>query len=98
MRFALLGSHLSAQQVASRNLERLGETLHNSNRRVARSTLDIADVGPVYPGFMGERFLTELHLAAQATHIPAEAFSDIHAITKTPLSTNDLQTMSDMRR
>lgn len=49
----------------------------------------------MYRGFMCERLLTEPLLAAEATYIPAEAFSNIHAIAKTPLSTNDLQTMSD---
>ena len=50
------------------------------------------------PGFMSERLLTEPHFAAQATNIPTKAFANIHAIAETPLSTNDLQTMSDMSR
>ena len=47
------------------------------------------------PGVMGKRLLAELLFDAQATNIPTEAFSNIHAIEKTLLSTNDLQTMSD---
>ena len=49
-------------------------------------------------GFMSERLLAEFLFAAQATNIPTEAFSNIHVSAKTPLSTNDLQTMSDMSR
>ena len=48
--------------------------------------------------FMRERFLAELLFAAEATNIPAKAFSNIHASAKTPLSTNELQTMSDIKR
>ena len=49
-------------------------------------------------GVMGECLLAELLFVAEATNIPAKALSNIHASVKTPLSTNDLQTMSDKKR
>ena len=42
---------------AARHPERCGKPGHHGDRRVARAAFDVADIGPVDPGLVGERFL-----------------------------------------
>ena len=47
---------------------------------------------------VGEGFLAERALLTQTAQVGGKAMLDIHATAKTPVSTNDLQTMSDIGR
>ena len=53
-----------AEQVRHADAKGFGEGLDHPNGRVARRTLQIADIGPVNTGLVGERFLTERALMA----------------------------------
>lgn len=73
------------KQFACRHTERFRQPFDYGDRGISRSTLDIADIRAMYAGFMGERFLAELHFVAETTNIPTKAFSDIHALAKAPM-------------
>ena len=49
------------------------------------------------PGPVGVLLLAPAFLLAQATNVPAEAYTYIHAELKTRLSPINLQTISDIR-
>ena len=85
-----------AEQVRHADAKGFGEGLDHPNGRVARRTLQIADIGPVNTGLVSERFLTQRALMAQTTQVIGKAVLDIHTRCKARLSTNDLQTMSDI--
>lgn len=87
----------SGDQFASRYLERVCDLLDHGNRRITRATFKITDVSAVDPGFVGEGFLAERFLGAQAAQVSGEALADIHAALETRLSPIDLQTIRDIR-
>ncbi len=48
-------------------------------------------------GAVGIVFLAPAFLEPEPPDVGAEEFANIHAVAKTPLSTSDLQTMSDIQ-
>ena len=87
---------LLVQQVAHRHAERQCESRYDRDRRVARPAFDIADIGAVDTGLLGERFLAPAFGEAQAAQVLAKAVMDIHGSSETRLSTIDLQTIGDI--
>jgi hypothetical protein len=85
----------SGDQVAWRYSERHRQLLDDGDGRVARTPLDVADIGAVDAGTVGIVLLTPAMLAAEATKVGGKALTDVHAAMKTALSTFDLQTISD---
>lgn len=84
------------EQAASGYSERDGESVDDGDCRIAGATLDVADIGPVNAGFVGECLLTETFRLAQAPNVPAEPLTDIHTVKRGQLSMIVLQTMSDI--
>jgi len=78
-------------------IEKDRQPLHHGDRRVARASLEIADIGPVDPCAVGEIFLAPAPFIAKAAQIGSEALADIHCKDVPPMSPIRLQTMSDNR-
>ena len=76
--------------------ECFGEAFHDGDRRIARASLDVADVRAMDAGAVGIVFLAPAFIEPKPSDIGAKALANIHPSQKTPLSTNDLQTMSDI--
>lgn len=78
------------------HLQSLGQLGDDRDRWIAGASLDIADVGPMNSGAVGIVFLAPAFLEPEPSDVGAKALANIHAVAKTPLSTSDLQTMSDI--
>lgn len=67
------------QQLTGVHSERHRQLLHDDNRRVSGTALDVADIGSMDPRLPGQSFLTETEFEAKPSNIPAEASAYIHA-------------------
>ena len=85
---------ISIQQSPGQDLQRSRQLLHHRHRRVTLPPLDVADVGPVNAGAFGVVLLAPSLLLAETTHVLAEALTDVHGKSTTPLSAINLQTIS----
>ena len=86
----------STQKVGHADVQRFGEGLDNLDGGISCGTLKIADIGSVDARFVGKRLLTERAGLTKTTQVSGKAVLDIHPSSKAPMSTNDLQTMSDI--
>lgn len=86
----------SVEQLSQPYAERFSEPLDNGDGGVADPACDIADVGAVDAGFVGECLLAPAFLLAKAAQGSAEARAYLHGRSETRLSPIDLQTMRDI--
>ena len=84
------------EDLRSRNAQRLGNPINDADSRISAAPLQIADIGPVDAGLVGELLLRQPFGFAQATKIPAEALTYIHIPMSVEMSTSGLQTISDI--
>lgn len=70
-----------SEQIAGGHLQGSCQLLDHRNRGIACTTLDIADIGPVDAGIVGESFLTEAQLTTEAANVAAKASTNIHLPT-----------------
>lgn len=66
-------------QLARANTKCLRQPLNNFDRRVARSSFEIADVSPMDIGLMGELLLAPAFLKTELAQVCGEALTNIHA-------------------
>lgn len=78
------------------NTERLRQFLQYKNCRVSGTSLEVADICPVDPGFEGILFLRPAFGGAQALEVRCENLTNIHARDVARMSTINLQTISDI--
>lgn len=69
------------EQLARCHLECASQLLNHCDRRVACTPLNVADIGPVNPCIVCQRFLTEAQLETKMPHVPTEANTNIHPVT-----------------
>jgi hypothetical protein len=81
------------EQFADLHSERIGEPIHELDRRVSRATFDVADVSAVDTGFVGQRFLAPAFGFVQGEPVGAEAVPNIHGLPQTCRSTIEPQTI-----
>jgi hypothetical protein len=72
------------------------ELIDDADRRVAGTSLDVADVRSMNARFISKCFLTEVFRLSQASNIPAQPLTNIHAKEREQVSIIVLQTMSDI--
>lgn len=72
----------SIEKGASGHLKGLGELLDNRDGRIARTTFEIADVGPVEARTVGKVFLRPGLLVANPSQVGAEALDDVHRASR----------------
>lgn len=72
------------------------EGLDHLDGRITRGTLKVTDIGSMNARLIGKRLLAERTGLAQTAKVGGKAVLDIHPLAKAPMSTNDLQTMSDI--
>ncbi|WP_456291215.1 hypothetical protein [Rhizorhabdus dicambivorans] len=80
---------------SGRYAERFGQLFQYHHRRIPRPAFNVADIGAVNIGLMGESLLAPALLLAEGADVLPEALAYIHSSLKTRLSTIDLQTISD---
>lgn len=59
-------------QLRDWNFQDAGNLVKDAQRGIARSTLDLADVGPIHFGFQGKHFLRQTLCHAQFPHVPRQ--------------------------
>jgi hypothetical protein len=89
---------ISVQQPPCSYAEGLCEFLDNGDGGIAAAALDVADIGAVNAGAVGIVLLAPALLPAEAADVFAKARADVHARLMRPLSSIDLQTISDISR
>lgn len=87
---------MSGDQITRGQIEGHGELFDQRDGRIARRPLKVTDIGPVDASAVGVIFLAPPALVTQAAKVGGKALADIHIRLKTPLSTIDLQTISDI--
>ena len=85
----------AVEQPLGRDSQSGRDPVDDLDGRVARSALEIADIGPVQPDLEREGFLGQPALSAERAQVAGEAKADIHAATLAAMSPVSLQTMSD---
>lgn len=86
------------KQISRLNSQRIAQSLDDTDRRIARATLDIADVCTVNLGKVRKRLLAQSTFGAESSEVRAKAFANIHLGEVHVSSTKGLQTMSDINR
>ena len=71
------GLRVSIQQVAQGDAEGAGQAIDHLDRRVSRPTFQIADVGAVDTGLVGEALLAQALGATEFLQVFGEAAADI---------------------
>ncbi len=87
----------SIQQFAQLYVQCRRQPVHNGDRRITRTTFQIADIGAMNIRAECKLFLRPAFLLTQATKITGKALRDIHGGTVPFMSTINLQTISDIR-
>lgn len=75
----------------------VGEPLHHQDGRIARTALEVTDVGPMEPDFERERLLRQPALGSERAQVAGEAMADVHEPTLGAMSSFSLQTISDIQ-
>lgn len=86
-----------ADQVCRFHVQGRSKLDQHFNRRIARTALNVADVGAVDPSLEGIVFLAPALGGAQALQVGAKDLANVHLSSIARLSTINLQTMSDKR-
>ena len=72
------------------------EGLDHIDGRITRRKLKVTDIGSMNARLVSKCLLAKRTRLAQTTKVGGKAVLDIHPSAKAPMSTNDLQTMSDI--
>jgi len=73
------------EQLRRAHLKRQGQLLNDRYRRVSGAPFDVADIGPVDAGRIGEPLLAEPFLFAEPPQVLTKALPDVHGALKTLL-------------
>jgi hypothetical protein len=84
------------ENVGRRHAERGGDPLNDADGWIAAAALQVADIGPMNAGLVGELLLRQPFGLAQASKIPAQPLTYIHIPMSVEMSTSGLQTMSNI--
>lgn len=71
----------AGEKICRGNSQSLGELLHDHDRRVTGTPLNIADIGPVNPSLFSKPLLTEAEFNSVTPNVPAQANFHIHPAT-----------------
>jgi hypothetical protein len=84
------------QQSRRAHFQRLRQLLDDRDGRIPSGAFDIADVGAMDARTIRELLLAPTLLVTKTLEVRPEAFANVHATAKTPLSMINLQTISDI--
>ena len=86
------------EQLAGPHAERLRQLFDEEDRRIARTALEIADIGAVNASAIGVFLLAPALGVPETAQVCGKALADIHKREQTLVSLIVLQTISDIRR
>jgi len=87
----------SIEQIAKLNFQSIRQLFNDGDSWIPGAALEIADIGAMYFGAEGKFLLRPALVLTQTTKIEGKTLTNIHKRTVAPMSTIDLQTISDIR-